>query len=138
MKFLGKTCFQMILKVSKTQGFTFSLKDIFFKKPQGAGKGGGGQLDPLSPSPPGKLGLSFNSAVAAMISFSILLRGYSAKYSLSPLTQSSLLASPLPPSLLGRYNHSTFDLGDNLSCFLFHFLHILFRPFNNANIISNI
>ena len=124
--------------LKNTTGFYLLSKRYIFKKTTRGVVGGGGQLDPLSPSPPGKLGLSFNSAVAAMISFSILLRGYSAKYSLSPLTQSSLLASPLPPSLLGRYNHSTFDLGDNLSCFLFHFLHILFRPFNNASIISNI
>ena len=46
-----------------------------------------------------------------MISFSFLLRAYSAKFSLSSLTQSSMLTSPLPLSLLGRYNRSTFDLG---------------------------
>ena len=37
----------IILKVTKDQGFTFSLEDTFFKKPQG----GGGQIDPTSPPP---------------------------------------------------------------------------------------
>ena len=33
MKFSGKMCFKIILKVTKNQGFTLSLKDIFFEKP---------------------------------------------------------------------------------------------------------
>ena len=46
MKFSGKMCFEIISKVTKNQGFTLSLEDTFFEKPQG----GGGQ-------PPGILGL---------------------------------------------------------------------------------
>ena len=36
MKFSGKMCFEIILKVTKNQGFTLSLEDTFFEKPQGA------------------------------------------------------------------------------------------------------
>ena len=35
MKFSGKMYFKIILKVTKNQGFTLSLEDIFFEKPQG-------------------------------------------------------------------------------------------------------
>ena len=35
MKFSGKMCFEIILKVTKNQGFTLSLADTFFEKPQG-------------------------------------------------------------------------------------------------------
>ena len=45
-----------------------------------------------------------------LIRFSLLPRVDSAKLFLSSLIQSSMLMSPLPPSLLGRYNHSAFDL----------------------------
>ena len=41
MKFSGKMCLMIILKVTKDQGFTFSLEDTFFEKLQG----GGGQID---------------------------------------------------------------------------------------------
>ena len=34
MKFSGKVCFKIILKVTKNQSFTLSLEDTFFKKPQ--------------------------------------------------------------------------------------------------------
>ena len=34
MKFSGKMCFKIILKVTKNQGFTLSLEDTFFEKPQ--------------------------------------------------------------------------------------------------------
>ena len=37
MKFSGKMCFQIILKVTKKDGFTLSLEDTFFEKPQGRG-----------------------------------------------------------------------------------------------------
>ena len=39
MKFSGKMCLKVILKVTKNQGFTLSLEDTFFEKPQ---EGGGG------------------------------------------------------------------------------------------------
>ena len=39
MKFSGKMRLMIILKVSKNQGFTLSLEDTFFEKPQ---EGGGG------------------------------------------------------------------------------------------------
>ena len=35
MKFSGKMYFEIMLKVTKYQGFTLSLQDIFFEKPQG-------------------------------------------------------------------------------------------------------
>ena len=44
MKFSEKMCIKIILKVTKNQGFTLSVEDTFFKKPQrgGAGEWGGG------------------------------------------------------------------------------------------------
>ena len=50
MKFSGKMCLMIILKVTKNHGFTLCLEDTFFKKPQW-GEGGEGKLTP-SPSPP--------------------------------------------------------------------------------------
>ena len=35
MKFSGKICLMIILKVTKNQGFNLSLEDTIFKKPQG-------------------------------------------------------------------------------------------------------
>ena len=35
MKFSGKMCLMIILKVTKDQGFTLSLEDTFFENPQG-------------------------------------------------------------------------------------------------------
>ena len=35
MKFGGKMCLMIILKVTKNQSFTFSWEDTFFEKPQG-------------------------------------------------------------------------------------------------------
>ena len=35
MKFSGKMCLMIILKVTKNQGFALSLEDTFFEKPQG-------------------------------------------------------------------------------------------------------
>ena len=40
MKFSGKMCFEIILKVTKNQGFTLFLEDTFFEEPKGA------QFDP--------------------------------------------------------------------------------------------
>ena len=37
MKFSGKMCFKIILKVTKNQGFILSLEDKFFEKPQVGG-----------------------------------------------------------------------------------------------------
>ena len=48
MKFSGKMCLKIILKVTKNQGFNLSLEDTFFEKPQG------GQTD----LPPAVLGLN--------------------------------------------------------------------------------
>ena len=42
MKFSGNMCLNIILKVIKNQGFTVSLEDTFFEKPQGS------QIDPPS------------------------------------------------------------------------------------------
>ena len=44
MKFLGKMCLKIILKVTKSQGFSLSLEDTLFEKLQG------GQIDPTPPS----------------------------------------------------------------------------------------
>ena len=49
MTFSVKMCLSIILKVRKNQGFTLSLEDTFFEKPQGGVK--------LTPSPPAVLGL---------------------------------------------------------------------------------
>ena len=46
MKISGKMCLKIILKVTKNQGFTLSIEDAFFKKPQG-----GGKIDPPPPTP---------------------------------------------------------------------------------------
>ena len=53
MKFSGKMCFKIILRFTKSQGFTLYLEDTYLEKPQG-GVGGGVQIDP----PPAVLGLS--------------------------------------------------------------------------------
>ena len=37
MKFSGKMCFKILLKITKNQDFTLSLEDAIFKKPQGEG-----------------------------------------------------------------------------------------------------
>ena len=37
MKFSGKMCLKIILKVTKNQGFTLPLEDTIFEKPQGGG-----------------------------------------------------------------------------------------------------
>ena len=85
---------------------------------------------------------SFSSVVAAIIFFLLHLRTYNAKFYLSSLT--SMLTSPLPPSILGKYNHSTFYLGRSppymviiFLVYLIHFLHFFFHSFNNASTISN-
>ena len=49
MKFSGKICFKIILKITKKQGFTLSLEDTIFENPEGTAGGqvgGGGQNDP--------------------------------------------------------------------------------------------
>ena len=57
MKFSGKMCFKTILKFIKNQGFTLSLEDTFFEKPQA-----GVKLTPPPPPPshPALLGLKSN------------------------------------------------------------------------------
>ena len=35
MKFSGKMCLMIILNVTENHGFTLSLEDTFFEKPQG-------------------------------------------------------------------------------------------------------
>ena len=62
MKFSVKMIFMIILKVTKDQGFTLSLEDTFFKKPQG----GGGQIDPSSSLSPAVLGLRLNTKLQIM------------------------------------------------------------------------
>ena len=37
MKLSGKMCLKIILKVTKNQGFTLSVEDTFFEKPQDGG-----------------------------------------------------------------------------------------------------
>ena len=55
MKFSGKMCIKIMLKVTKNQGFIFSLEDTFFEKP----RGGGRQIDP-----PVVLGLSLYNMIS--------------------------------------------------------------------------
>ena len=50
MKFSGKKCLKVILKVTKNQGLTLSIEDTFFEKPRGDGGRGGEQIDPTPPS----------------------------------------------------------------------------------------
>ena len=38
MKFSGKICLMIILKLTKNQGLTLSLEDTVFEKPQGLGQ----------------------------------------------------------------------------------------------------
>ena len=44
MKFSGKMCLEIILKVTKNQCFTLSLAEIFFEKSQARGGEGGGGM----------------------------------------------------------------------------------------------
>ena len=44
MKFSGKMCLKIILKVTKNQDFSLSLEDTLFEKPQG--RVGGDQIPP--------------------------------------------------------------------------------------------
>ena len=46
MKFSGKMCLMIILKVTKNQGFTLCLEDTIFKNHRG------GQIEPSPPLPP--------------------------------------------------------------------------------------
>ena len=39
MKFSGKMCLKILLKVTKNQGFSLSSEDTLFEKPQGGGEG---------------------------------------------------------------------------------------------------
>ena len=55
MKFSGKMCLMITLKVTKNQGFTLFLKDTVFEKPQR-----GVQLPPPPPFPPVFLELVFS------------------------------------------------------------------------------
>ena len=55
MKFSGKICLKIILKVTKNQSFTLSLEDTLFEKLQGRM---GGQIDP-----PAVLGLKCQNYV---------------------------------------------------------------------------
>ena len=76
--------------------------------------------------------LSFSSGAAAMIGFSLSLRTYSIKFSLSSLTQSSMLTSFLPPSLLDRYNHAPFDHGYSAPYMTIIFLVFRFISFTSS------
>ena len=75
--------------------------------------------------------LSFNSAIETVIRLPLLPRAYSAKPFLSSLTPSSMLASPLPPSPLGRYIQSRFDLGCSLP-----YMVTIFLVFQSISFIS--
>ena len=72
MKFSGKIRFKIILKVTKNQGSTLSIEETFFKKPQ---------APPLSPFPPGRLGLNvmqLNTAICRKSHINVK-RGISSK-----------------------------------------------------------
>ena len=72
MKFSGKMCLKVILKVTKNQGLTLSIEDTFFEKPRGeGGRGGGGPLPPPPPPPLlAILGLRFQASMSAFNSTS--------------------------------------------------------------------
>ena len=55
MKFSGRMCPNIILKVTKSQGFTLSSEDTFSEKPQG------GRVTLTPPFPPAVLGLMLNA-----------------------------------------------------------------------------
>ena len=68
MKFSGKMCLKVILKVTKNQGLTLSIEDTFFEKPRGdGGRGGGGKLTPPLLA---ILGLRFQASMSAFNSTS--------------------------------------------------------------------
>ena len=58
MKFSGKICLKIILKVTKNQGFTLSLEDTFSERPQG----GRSQIDP----PPAVLELTMQVSLSSI------------------------------------------------------------------------
>ena len=58
MKFSGKMCFKILLKVTKNQGYPLSLGDTFFEKSQSGGWGGVNLTLPPPPSLPAVLGLT--------------------------------------------------------------------------------
>ena len=60
MKFSGKMCYKITLKVIKNQGFILSLQDTFFEKTTGR-EGGGVKLLPPPPLRPAVLGLKLKS-----------------------------------------------------------------------------
>ena len=62
MKFSGKMCLMIILKVTKNQGFTPSFKKIHFSKNL---KGEG--VDQIDPSSRAVLGLTHNSYIATPV-----------------------------------------------------------------------
>ena len=64
MKFSGKMCLMIILKVTKSEGFTHSSEDTFFAKPQ---EGKGGLVKLTSPSCPAVLRLKFLSLGSAVL-----------------------------------------------------------------------
>ena len=65
MKFSGKMCFKMILKVRKKHGFTLSREDTLFEKPPGV------QIDPL---PPVVLGLMTYTNTVKLSAFCVILK----------------------------------------------------------------
>ena len=73
--------------------------------------------------------LSFSSVVAGMISYSLLLRPYSLLWLQAPYLLHFLVGTTTQRLILDVVHHN------NLSCFLIHFLHFLFCPFNNASTV---
>ena len=61
MKFSGKMCFKIILKVTKNQGFTISLDDKVFEKPQ--------QRKSNWPPPPAVLGLRVTCSFVLVVTW---------------------------------------------------------------------
>ena len=70
MKFSGKMCLMIILKVTKKQSFTISLEDTFFEKPRG-GWGWGVKLTPI---PPAILGLRISLIICFCMSLAKMIR----------------------------------------------------------------
>ena len=128
MKFSGKICLMIILKVAKNQGFTPSFKKTHFSKNL---RGGG--VDQIDPSSPVVLGLTHNSYIATPVMIAN-------KKELPNSSVSSRIAFPRDSKLLDFYFLSRPGHGTKPSKYLKKNQGTYFRPSTatNATIIARI